>query len=59
MSELQYGRIPDLESRLSKALEVENQPNQLLRNSVTDVEIAEIVSKWTGIPVVPGTEVQR
>src|SRR5208283_4441894 len=51
MSELQYGRIPALEQRLAKALEVERKPNQLLRNSVTEVEIAEIVSKWTGIPV--------
>jgi ATP-dependent Clp protease ATP-binding subunit ClpB len=51
MSELQYGRIPALEQRLAKALEVEQKPNQLLRNSVTEVEIAEIVSKWTGIPV--------
>jgi len=51
MSELQYGRIPELEQRLAKALEVEQKPNQLLRNQVTDVEIAEIVSKWTGIPV--------
>jgi ATP-dependent Clp protease ATP-binding subunit ClpB len=51
MSELQYGRIPALEQRLAKALEVEHKPNQLLRNSVTEAEIAEIVSKWTGIPV--------
>ena len=51
MSELQYGRIPALEQQLAKALEVEQKPNQLLRNSVTEVEIAEIVSKWTGIPV--------
>ncbi len=51
MSELQYGRIPELEQRLAKALEAEKKPNQLLRNSVTEVEIAEIVSKWTGIPV--------
>jgi len=51
MSELQYGRIPELEQRLAKALEVEQKPNQLLRNEVTEVEIAEIVSKWTGIPV--------
>jgi len=51
MSELQYGRIPALEQRLAKALEAEHKPNQLLRNSVTEVEIAEIVSKWTGIPV--------
>jgi ATP-dependent Clp protease ATP-binding subunit ClpB len=51
MSELQYGRIPALEQRLAKALEVEQKPNQLMRNSVTEVEIAEVVSKWTGIPV--------
>jgi ATP-dependent Clp protease ATP-binding subunit ClpB len=51
MSELQYGRIPALEQRLAKALEVEQKPNQLVRNSVTEAEIAEIVSKWTGIPV--------
>src|SRR5450432_4625211 len=51
MSELQYGRIPALEQKLAKALEAEKKPNQLLRNSVTEVEIAEIVSKWTGIPV--------
>ena len=59
MSELQYGRIPALESRLSKALEVEGKPNQLLRNSVTEVEIAEIVSKWTGIPVARMLEGER
>jgi ATP-dependent Clp protease ATP-binding subunit ClpB len=51
MSELQYGKIPELEQRLAKALEVEKKPNQLLRNAVTEVEVAEIVSKWTGIPV--------
>src|SRR5487761_2204043 len=51
MSELQYGRIPDLEQRLAKALEAEQKPTQLLHNEVTETEIAEIVSKWTGIPV--------
>jgi ATP-dependent Clp protease ATP-binding subunit ClpB len=52
MSELQYGKIPALEQRLAKALEAEQKPaNQLVRNSVTEAEIAEIVSKWTGIPV--------
>jgi ATP-dependent Clp protease ATP-binding subunit ClpB len=51
MSQLQYGSIPALEHQLAAALEVEKKPNQLMRNSVTDVEIAEIVSKWTGIPV--------
>jgi ATP-dependent Clp protease ATP-binding subunit ClpB len=51
MSELQYGRIPELEQKLAKALEVEQKPHQLVRNAVTEVEVAEIVSKWTGIPV--------
>ena len=51
LSELQYGKIPELEQRLTKALEAEKKPNQLLRNAVTEVEVAEIVSKWTGIPV--------
>jgi ATP-dependent Clp protease ATP-binding subunit ClpB len=51
MSELQYGKIPALERRLAAALEVEQKPNQLVRNSVTETEVAEIVSKWTGIPV--------
>src|SRR6202045_30132 len=51
MSELQYGRIPALEQRLAKALEAGHKPNPLLRNSGSGVEIAEIVSKWTGIPV--------
>jgi ATP-dependent Clp protease ATP-binding subunit ClpB len=51
MSELQYGRIPELEARLAKAMEVEQKPTQLLRNRVTEEEIAEVVSKSTGIPV--------
>jgi ATP-dependent Clp protease ATP-binding subunit ClpB len=51
MSELQYGRIPELEQRLTRALEAEKKAPQLVRNSVTEEEIAEIVSKWTGIPV--------
>jgi len=51
MSELQYGRIPELERQLEEASEHEQQDNQLLRNRVTEEEVAEIVSKWTGIPV--------
>jgi len=51
MSELQYGRIPALEQKLAAAVVIDKKPNQLMRNSVTEVEIAEIVSKWTGIPV--------
>ncbi len=51
MSELQYGRIPELEKQLENALQAEGQETTLLRNNVTDEEVAEIVSKWTGIPV--------
>ncbi|NRB39716.1 MAG: ATP-dependent chaperone ClpB [Pseudomonadales bacterium] len=53
MSELQYGVIPKLEGQLKLADAAANDPsaNKLLRNRVTEEEIAEIVSKWTGIPV--------
>ncbi|MBT8104282.1 MAG: ATP-dependent chaperone ClpB, partial [Woeseiaceae bacterium] len=51
MSELQYGRIPELEKRLGEASQAENRETTLLRNNVTEEEVAEIVSKWTGIPV--------
>ena len=50
MSELQYGVIPDLEKRIAEAPET-TQGNQLLRDRVTAEEIAEVVAKWTGIPV--------
>lgn len=51
MSELQYGRIPELEKRLKQVAAGEEQENTLVRNKVTEDEIAEVVSKWTGIPV--------
>ena len=52
MAELQYGKIPELERRLAQALCAEREGgNKLLRNKVTDEEVAEVVSKWTGIPV--------
>nr|PZN62443.1 MAG: ATP-dependent chaperone ClpB [Pseudomonadota bacterium] len=51
MAELQYGRIPELEKKLAEAQAAEEKPTQLVRNSVTEEEIAEVVSKWTGIPV--------
>jgi len=51
MAELQYGRIPELEKRLVQAQAAEQKDTQLVRNSVTEEEIAEVVSKWTGIPV--------
>ncbi len=51
MSELQYGVIPALEKRLAASSDTDRAPMKLLRNRVTDEEIAEVVSKWTGIPV--------
>ena len=51
MSELQYGRIPELERQLDMAAQAEMQETHLLRNKVTDEEVAGVVSKWTGIPV--------
>lgn len=51
MSELQYGRIPELEVALKQAEKGETTEFQLLRTSVTEDEIAEVVSRWTGIPV--------
>ena len=51
MSELQYGRIPELERQLDLALQAEMQDMSLLRNKVSDEEIAEVLSRWTGIPV--------
>ena len=53
MSELQYGRMPELEKQLelAQATETDGAKNVLLRNKVTEEEIAEVVSRWTGIPV--------
>jgi ATP-dependent Clp protease ATP-binding subunit ClpB len=57
--ELQYGRIPELEKQLNMAAQAETQQMKLLRNKVTDEEIAEVVSKWTGIPVSKMLEGER
>ncbi|OHY80773.1 ATP-dependent chaperone ClpB [Marinobacter sp. AC-23] len=59
MSELQYGRIPELERQLDMASQAEMMEMKLLRNRVTDDEIAEVVSKWTGIPVSKMLEGER
>ncbi|QGU32088.1 ATP-dependent chaperone ClpB [Thermochromatium tepidum] len=59
MSELQYGRIPELERQLAAATAVERSENRLLRNKVTEEEVAEVVSKWTGIPVSKMLEGER
>ena len=59
MSELQYGRMPELEKQLEMAQETETRETVLLRNKVTDEEIAEVVSRWTGIPVAKMMEGDR
>ncbi len=51
VAEIQYGKIPEAEKRQTQAQAAETQGMQLMRNKVTDEEIAEVVSKWTGIPV--------
>jgi len=59
MAELQYGRIPELEKRLASAEASETGVPSLVRNKVTEEEIAEVVSKWTGIPVAKMLEGER
>ncbi len=62
MSELQYGRIPELEKQLAEADAAESGASdgpKLLRNKVTEAEIAEVVAKWTGIPVAKMLEGER
>lgn len=59
MSELQYGIIPQLEKQLDMASQAEMMEMKLLRNKVSDEEIAEVVSKWTGIPVSKMLEGER
>jgi len=59
MAELQYGVIPDLERSLQMVDQHGKSDNQLLRSKVTEEEIAEVVSKWTGIPVAKMLEGER
>jgi ATP-dependent Clp protease ATP-binding subunit ClpB len=59
MSEIQYGRIPELEKQLAAAQEAENKGFTLLQDKVTAEEIAEVVSRWTGIPVAKMLEGER
>ncbi|WP_323847389.1 ATP-dependent chaperone ClpB [Microbulbifer magnicolonia] len=60
MSELQYGVIPQLEQQLKSAASTEaSEEPRLLRNRVTDEEVAEVVSRWTGIPVSKMLEGER
>ena len=59
MSELQYGRLPELEKQLDLASQAEMQEMTLLANKVTDVEIADVLSRATGIPVAKMLEQER
>jgi ATP-dependent Clp protease ATP-binding subunit ClpB len=59
MAELQHGRIPDLERQLAEAADSEGRETKLLRNKVTEEEVAEVVSKWTGVPVAKLLEGER
>lgn len=59
MAELQYSRIPELEKQLDLASQAEMQEMSLLRNKVTDVEIADVLSRSTGIPVAKMLEQER
>ena len=59
MSELQYGKIPELARQLEAAQQTDKSGMSLLRNRVTEEEIAEVVSKWTGIPVTKMMEGER
>ncbi|SDO82673.1 ATP-dependent Clp protease ATP-binding subunit ClpB [Halomonas shengliensis] len=61
MSELQYGVIPELEKKIAEASEAEADTSKhtLLRSNVTEEEIAEVVSRWTGIPVAKMLEGER
>jgi ATP-dependent Clp protease ATP-binding subunit ClpB len=59
MSELQYGKIPELEKKLASVEKIDLKDFKLLRNRVTDEEIANVVSKWTGIPVSKMLETEK
>jgi len=59
VSELQYGKIPELERELEEAGKLETPETQLVRNKVTEEEIAEVVSRWTGVPVAKMLEGER
>lgn len=59
MSEIQYGELPNLEKQLEAATQSEGKTMKLLRNKVTDTEIAEVLARWTGIPVSRMLESER
>ena len=51
MSEIQYGKIPEVEAKIASSIPAQKTEAVLLKNKVTDQEIADVVAKWTGIPV--------
>jgi ATP-dependent Clp protease ATP-binding subunit ClpB len=59
MSEIQYGTLPELEKQLNAAQEAEHKGFTLLQDKVTAEEIAQVVSRWTGIPVSKMLEGER
>ena len=59
MAQLQYSVIPELEKQISWSVDTEPMDKQLLRNRVTEEEIAEVVARWTGIPVSKMLRVER
>jgi len=59
MSELQYGKIPELEKQMEAAAQAETAEHTLLRNKVSEEEVAEVVSRWTGIPIAKMLEGDR
>ncbi|MGH8112448.1 MAG: ATP-dependent chaperone ClpB [Rhodanobacteraceae bacterium] len=59
MSEIQYGRLPALEKQLAAAQANEHREFKLVKDKVTAEEIAEVVSRWTGIPVAKMLEGER
>jgi ATP-dependent Clp protease ATP-binding subunit ClpB len=58
-AEIQYGRIPELKRQMEAASTAEQGPRKLLRSEVTEQEIAEVISRWTGIPVSKMLESER
>ncbi len=59
LSQLKYGKLPELEGRLKEAEQKSQEETSMLKEEVTEEEIAEVVSKWTGIPVTKLVETER
>ena len=59
LSQLKFGRLPELEKKLEEAESKHEVEDRMLKEEVTEEEIAEVVSKWTGIPVTKLVETER